>query len=433
METRSKRAIKGPVRIAAARILVVLGVLVVVLSLLAGYVRFQGLDTETVEGTAGDLIADDEIRDQIAASLVDELYASVDVAAELEQRLPPDQKGLAGPAAAGLREFSERAADRMLERPRVQALWVNTVTGAHRQLINVLEDDTGALSTEDGAVVLDLQPLVIQLGERVAVVGDAAQRLGPDAGRVEIMEANQLETAQDLTQVLKILGNWLWLVPVALWAVALWIARGRRRSILRMIAVGSILAGLLVLVVRRLAGSFIVDELVPSTAVQPAAEDAWDILTTLLRDGGFTLVGLGAIMLVAVWLVGPSPSGVSARRALAPYLARPEIAYGVAASLFLLLLWWSPTVQTTRVPLMVAAALLLGLAVELLRRQTAREVPAPPPPDLSGSVRRGMGRVRGRTAQQDRLAALERLGRLHEQGVLSDEEFAAEKAQLVRQ
>jgi hypothetical protein len=418
--------------VAAARILVVLGVLLAVLSLLAGYIRFQGLDTETVEGTAGDLIADDEIREQVAASLVEQLYANVDVAAELEERLPPDQQGLAGPVAAGLREFADRAAVRMLERPRVQALWVNTVTRAHTQLINVLEDDTGALSTEDGSVVLDLQPLVIQLGERVAVVGDVAERLGPDAGRVEVMEASQLETAQDLTQLLKTLGTWLWLVPVALWAIALWIARGRRRSILRTIAIGSILAGLLVLVLRRLGGSFLVDELVPSTAVQPAVQDAWDILTAQLRDGGITFLGLGVIVLVAVWLVGPSESGVSVRRGLAPYLARPEIAYGVAGALFLLLLWWSPTVQTTRVQLMVVAALLLAVGVELLRRQTARQVPAPPPLDPGGSLRRGVGRIRGRTAEDDRLAALERLGRLREQGVLTDEEFAAEKAQLVR-
>jgi hypothetical protein len=421
------------VRITVARILVVLGVLFAVLSLLAGYVRFQGLDTDTVEQTAGDLIADDEIRDQVAASLVEQLYANVDVAAELEQRLPPDQKGLAGPAAAGLREFSDRAATRMLERPRVQALWVNTVTRAHGQLINVLEDDTGALSTEDGAVVLDLQPLVIQLGERVAVVGDVAERFGPDVGRVEVMQAEELETAQDLTQLLKALGNWLWVLPIALWGVALWLARGRRRSILRMIAIGSILIGLLVLVVRRLAGSFIVDELVASTAVQPAVQDAWDILTSQLRDGGLTFTGLGVILLVAVWLVGPSRSGVSARRGLAPYLARPEIAYGVAAGLFLLLLWWSPTVQTTRVQLMVGAALVLALGVEVLRRQTAREVPVPPPPDLGGSVRRGLGRMRGGSPEQDRLEALERLGHLREQGVLTEEEFAAEKAALVRE
>jgi hypothetical protein len=420
------------VRITAARILAVVGVVFAVLSLLAGYVRFQGLDTATVSDTAGELIADDEIRDQVAATLVEQLYANIDVEAALEQRLPPDQKGLAGPAAAGLREFSDRAANRMLGRPRVQALWVDTVTKAHQQLIKVLEDDTGALSTEDGAVVLDLQPLVIQLGNRVAVVGDVAERLGPDAGRVEIMEADQLETAQDLTQLLKTLGNWLWVVPIALWGAALWLARGRRRSILRMIAIGTILIGLLVLVLRRVGGSYIVDQLAQATAVQPAAQDAWDILTSQLRDGGFTFIGLGVIVLVAVWLAGPSTSGVAARRALAPYLARWEIAYGAAATLFLLLLWWRPTVQTTRVQLMFAAALIFALAVEVLRRQAAREFPNAPAPDPGGSLRRGMGRLRGRSAEDDRLAAMERLARLRDQGVLTDEEFAAEKAALMR-
>ena len=279
--------------------------------------------------------------------------------------------------------------------------------------------------------MLDLQPLVIQLGERVAIVGNVAERLGPDAGRVEIMEADQLETAQDLTQILKFLGSWLWLLPIALWAVALYLARGRRRSILRTIAVGTILAGLLVLVLRRLGGSFLVEELVPSTSVQPAAHDAWDILTSQLRDGGFTFVGLGVILLVALWLAGTSPSGVSARKGLAPYLARPEIAFGVAGGLFLVLLWWSPTVQTTRVPLMLAAALVLGFGVELLRRQTAREIPDPPPPDLSGSVRRRHGqgsRTDGRggparSAGASRPAA--RAGRADRRGVRSREGAAS--------
>src|SRR4029450_10591444 len=283
---------------ATARILAGLGVFLAVLSLLAGYIRFQGLDTETVRGTASDLIADDEIRDQVAAALVDSLYNNIDVQPALEPRLPPAQKGLARPAAAGLREFSDRAASRMLERPRVQALWVNAVTQAHRQLIRVLEDDTGAVSTENGAVVLNLQPLVIQLGERVAIVGNVAEQLGPDAGRVEIMQAEQLETAQDLTRILKFLGSWLWLLPLALWAIALWIARDNRRSILKVIAVGSILAGLFVLVVRRVGGSFLIEELVPSTSVHPAAHDAWDILTTQLRDGGFSFSGRGVILRV---------------------------------------------------------------------------------------------------------------------------------------
>ena len=379
------------VRIAIARVLVVLAVLLIVVSLLAAFVRFQALDTETASDTASSLIADDEIRAQIAASLVEQLYANVDVAAVVEERLPPDQQGLAGPVAGALREVLDRAAVRMLERPRVQEVWVGSFTRAHRQLIEVLEDETEVLSVDEGAVVLDLQPLVIELGERVAIIGKVATRFGPDAGRIEVMEAERLETAQDLTQLLKVLGTWLWVIPVVLVAIALWIVPGRRQSILRMVAVGSILAGLLVLVVRRLAGSYVVEELVESQTVRPAVQNAWEILTAQLRDGGLTLLGLGLLVLLAAWLGGTSSSAAGARRSLAPYLARADVAYGIAGALFLLLLWWQPTVQTSRVQLMVAAAALLALGVELLRRQTAREVPEPPEIDLLGAWRRRFG------------------------------------------
>lgn len=418
-------------RITVARILVVLGALLAVVSLLAAYVRFQGLDTQTVQNTADDLIADEQIRDQVAATVVDQLYANVDVQAELQQKLPQQFQGLAGPAAAGLREFSDRAAREMLERPRVQALWVNSVTRAHRQLIDVLEDDTGPFTTESGAVVLDLTPLMVQLGDRVAIVGDVSERFGPDVGKVEIMEAKQLETAQDLTRLLKFLGTWLWIVSFVLWGVAIWLARGRRRSILRMVAFSAILVGLLVVVLRRVAGSYVVDSLGGEASVKPAVQNAWDILTAQLRDGGLTLLGLGLIALLAVWLAGPTRSALASRRGLAPYLARWEIAYGAAATLFLLLLWWGPTVQTTRLRFVIGGAILLALAVEVLRRQVAREVPDPPPADLGGQLRRGMDRLRGRGKEDDRLESLERLGRLRDQGVLSEEEFAAQKAQLV--
>jgi Short C-terminal domain len=421
------------VRITVARLLVVLGALFAVLSLLAAYIRFQGLDTNTVRNTADDLISDKEIRDEVAATLVEQFYANVDVQAELEKKLPEQAQGLAGPASAGLRELADRTAAEMLERPRVQQLWVNSITRAHTQLIDVLEDDTGALSTEDGKVVLDLQPLVIELGNRIAVVGDVAERFGPDAGKIEIMEAKELETAQELTRWLKFLGNWLWIVPIALWVAALLLARGRRRSILRMIGFSAILVGLLILVVRRAGGSYVVNSLGGEASVEPAVQNAWDILTSQLRDGGLTLLGLGVILLFAVWIAGPSPSGVATRRALAPYLARWEIAFGAAGTLYLLLLWWHPTVQTTRVQLVLTGALVLGLAVEVLRRQAAREYPDAAAADLGGRLRESMGRLRGRRKDEDRLAALERLGRLREQGLVSDEEFEAEKAALARE
>lgn len=360
------------------RILVVLGALFAILSLLAGYVRYQGLDTDTVEATAGELIADPEIRDQVAATLVEELFANVDVEAALQQRLPPDQQGLAGPISGVVRIGADRAAEQLLERPRAQRLWVRTIAATHRNLISVLKDERTSLRTEDGNVVLDLRPLIIQLGDRVAIVGRIDQRLlaNPDAGLITIVEADQLELAQDLTRLLDFLGLWLWIVPLALWAIAVWLAEGRRRDILRMIGFSAILAGLIVLVVRRVVGSIVVDELATTESVELAAGDAWDILTSLLRDGGLTLMGIGVILLVAVWIAGTSRYATGARKWLAPHIARPEIAFGGAAALLALLVWWGPTAQTQRWQFVLVVAALLALGVEVLRRQTGREFPS---------------------------------------------------------
>jgi hypothetical protein len=367
-------------RMLLVRILVLLGGLLVILSLLAAYIRFQALDTDTVEETAGELIADPEIRDEIAATMVDQLFANVDVEAVLDEQLPEAQRGLAAPIASAVQLGADNAAQRLLERPRAQELWVGAIAATHRNLISVLEeDDTGPLGTEEGRVVLDLRPLMIQLGDRVAILSRINQRLlaRPDAGRITIIESDQLETAQTLTQVLKVLGMWLWLVPLALWALALWLARDRRRDILRMIAITSIVAGILVLIIRRVAGSIVVDELATTESLQQAAGDAWDILTAQLRDGGLTLMGIGAILLAAVWLVGSSGPATDARRFLAPYIARPEIAFGAAAALLILLVWWGPTVQTQRWQLVLATAIVLGIGVEVLRRQTAKEFANP--------------------------------------------------------
>jgi hypothetical protein len=360
----------------AARILVVLATLFAVLSLLAGFIRWQALDTNTVEDTAELLIADDQIRDQVAAVLVDDLFANVDVAAGLEERLPEGQQALAPVLAGAMRELSERSAQRVLERPRVQELWVRSISTTHDQLLDLLDDETTTLKAEGGYLVLDLRPLVLQLGDQVAVVGRLAERLPEDAGRVEVMQVDELETAQDITQLLRTLGTFLFIVPLGLAALALWLARGRRRSILREVAWGFVLAGILVLVIRAVGGSYVVDELARTESGRPAIQNAWDILTRLLVDGAWTLMILGGASLLGLWFTGGSRPATYSRRRLAPYLARPEYAYGAALVLLLLLVWWAPIAQFRRGLSVLVAAALLAAGVEALRRSTASDTPA---------------------------------------------------------
>ena len=384
-------------RMALAWTLVGVGIIVAVLAVIAGYVRYQALDTPTVEETATKMIQDDDVREEIGFRVVDELFTRVDIPAALRERLPEDQQGLAPVLAGALRELADRGIQRLLEDPRIQDLWVRSVVTAQEQLVAILDDDTTAVSTEGGFLVLDIRPLVIQLGERVAILGNVAQRFPESAGRIKIMEADQLETAQDLTQLLRRVAMFLPFVVLALWGIALWLARGRRRAVLRTVGIGLIVVGLLVLVVRRVGGSYVVDTLAESDSVRPAAQSAWDIITGLLADGGKTVLGLGLIALLAVWLSGPSRSGTATRRELAPFLMRPEIAFGTAGLLFLLLLLWGPTAQVNRLPFVITFAIVLALGVEILRRQAAREHPAAAGADLSDSARSTFARMRRRS------------------------------------
>ncbi len=194
--SKPKPARPSRVRIIGARVLTVLAILLALVGMLAFYVEHTALDDEGFETISRNMIENDEIRTQVAAKSVETLFANVDVEAAIAERLPAAQQGLA-PVLAGLaRSGADRAADAALERPRVQTVWVEVTTRTQRQLVRLLDDDTTFIQTEGGAVVLDLRPLVIQIGDQVAVIGKVAERLPESSGRIAIIEESQLETAQ---------------------------------------------------------------------------------------------------------------------------------------------------------------------------------------------------------------------------------------------
>ena len=344
--------------------------------MVAFYVEHTALDEDGFETISRNLIENDEIRTQVAAKSVDVLFENVDVEAAIAERLPPAQAGLA-PVLAGLaRSGADRAADAALERPRVQTVWVETTTRAQRQLVRLLDDDTTFIQTEGGAVVLDLRPIVIELGDQVAVIGRVAERLPESAGRIAIIEESQLETAQSLTKILRAVADWMWIVALAFAALAIWLARGRRRLELRALAIGLVLVGLLMLAVRRFAGNYLVDELAKDDAVKPAAHDAWSILTQVLADRAWVWIILGVVTLIGVWFVGDGRRAEQARQAATPVFESRPTTYTIAAIVLLVLALVAPPFARG----WLSAALLIGLAVaglEVVRSSVLREQARP--------------------------------------------------------
>jgi hypothetical protein len=356
-------------------VLVVLATVIALVSALNVWVKRQALSTDNWTNASSQLLENQQIRSALSVYLVDQLYQNVDVPKALSQRLPPQFQGLAGPLAGALQQAAIRTADLLLARPRIQALWRAANRRAHQLFIAVLDGKHDILVSTGGNVVLNLRPLLEQLSAQIGIGGRLVSKLPPNAGQIVVMKGNQLEAARKGVKVIRVLSYVLFFLVIALYAAAMYIARGRRRTFLMAAGVGVVITGLIVLVVRRLAGDYLVNALTGNPSDKHAVSAAWAIGTQLLRNVGENAIVYGVVIIFAAWVAGPSRPATWVRRTLAPTMRNhPLVIYGAVALVLLIILLTGPTDAQRIYPLLI----LFGLAfvgTEVLRRQTMREFP----------------------------------------------------------
>jgi hypothetical protein len=347
--------------------LIVVASLIGFLAVFAIWANRQLLQTDQWTSTSTKLLENEEIRSQVAATMVDTLYANVDVQTELQSALPPRLQPLAGPAAAGLRELSLRLANQALERPRVQQLWEDANRAMHTQLINVVEHD----SSEN--VNLDIGTIVTELGDELGV--DVAGKIPPGAAEIEVLPNDKLSQIQTAVKILRGLAIVLTILALALFGLAIYLAEGWRRETLRSVGFAFIVVGVLVLVVRKLAGDAVVSSLASTEAVRPAIVNTWSIATDLLSAQGGGLIFYGLFILLGAWLSGPMGVARNARRAIAPILENRVVAYSALGLILLLLFLWSPTPGFQHVPTALLLIVLSIVGLEFLRHRAITDFP----------------------------------------------------------
>jgi len=363
--------------------LIVVATIIGIASILTTWVNRQVLDNDSWKTSSAELIADPEIQQTLSVYLVDQLYANVDVAAQLEDRLPNNLKGLAAPLAGALREPTTRTVQRLLAAPRVQQLWVTANAEAHRKLINVLENKTGSgIDTGDGTVTLDLRELLAELGVNLGIPPAALERLPQNAGVVTVMTSDQLGMAQTAVRLIRFLSVWLLVLVLVLYALAIFLARGRRRETLRNVGFAFILLGLLTLVVRHVTGDYVIGTLTTPNS-ERAGDSVWVISTSILEDIGWAMILYGFVAVLGTLLAGPTSYAVATRRRMAPVMNdRPGIVWGVAGAVFLLLVLWGGTHALRTAWGILLLGVLLAAGVAALRRESLLEFPraeSPPP------------------------------------------------------
>ena len=356
--------------------LIILATVLAFVGIFSLWVNRQALNTDNWVNTSSKLLENNAVQTQVAAFVVKELYANVDVKAALQQRLPQQLQPLAGPVAGGLRQLAQTAAERALATGQVQDVWKKANRAAHKTLLKIVDGGGKNISTTGGKVTLNLRSIVGEVAGEVGIDPAVANKIPASAGSLVILRSKQIDAAQKIAKAIRRLAIILTVLVFGLYALAVYLARGRRREALRSVGFGFISAGAVALVAHGLAGTAVVDALAKNESARPAAEAVWSIGTSLLVQAAGSAITFGVLVAIAAVFAGPTRYAVRLRHWAAPYLRdRPGVTYAAVGALYLALIAWAP-VAAFRKPLgILVFALLMVLGTEVLRRQTAREFP----------------------------------------------------------
>ena len=412
-------------------LLIVVSTLVLLVGTVTIWVKREVLDTKNFTTSTTEVMRNPKVQSALATFLVDQIYQNLDVKAELEKQLPKNLKGLAGPAAAALNDYGTRAATRLLATTAVIDLVQAATRVAHTEFLQIVDGKPGA----GQKVYLQLRPVVLKLASRLGLEDQVSARLPPDAGRFLVLddENGTINTVRQSVKLVRALSLFLLLVVVALYAGAIWLARGWRREAILRCGAGVLIVGLLLFVIRRVLQGVLLDALVGQRPARPAVSAAYLILTELLMAIAWTAVAVGTITVVLAFLAGPSRIGRAFRAVAAPGLVRhPWIAWSADALAILLILILAPIDDWNKlVSRLVTFAVIIGLTEAIRRRAKAEH------PDGGWRWESLDGRWRHAPATAavpagDAVGQLERLTALHDKGAITNDEFSRMKATLVR-
>jgi hypothetical protein len=353
-------------------------------------------------------------------------------------------------------------AEKVLETSTAERLWEDSNRAAHEQLLAVLENKKEAVETENGEVTLNLGSLITNLAGQIGFAQTLAEKLPPDAAKIQILKSDQLKTAQNIVVAIKGLALVLSILTFLVFSLAIYLSRDGRWVTVLYSGIGLIAAGFLVIEVRHITGGIVVDQLVTQESAKPAGEAAWSIGTSLMVSIATTVIVVGVLFAIAGWLASPTNLARRVREAIAPamrdYMPYVYTALAIMVSIYFL----SSATQGLRsllTTLVIAGMAAFGL--HELRRQTEEEFPDARFHDTFGGTRdrvvdavksanlgerasklrlpdvRRPGAAEAPTqtmvanAEDTRLAQLERLGTLRDKGILTDAEFEAEKKKVL--
>jgi hypothetical protein len=313
-------------RVPVAAILVTIAALLAPLSVVATWARDQVGDTDRYVQTVGPLASDPAVQKAIIDRTTAEIVSRLDipgltsqaVEALQSQGLPPrvadGLTALSVPLANGVDNFISDRVSRFVKSPEFEQAWIEANRNAHTQLVAVLTGkDTQQVQVTCNAVSINLAVLIETVKKKLVAAGfTRAANLPVVNAQFTVFESDDLAKAQRGFRVLDKAAHWLPILALVLLAVAIYISRSRRKTLL--VAALAVAAGMLLLgAALNIFRSVYLNAIPPDQLSTNAAASIYDQVVSFIRFNLRAVLVVALAVATGAWLSGPSASAVATR------------------------------------------------------------------------------------------------------------------------
>jgi hypothetical protein len=272
------------------------------LSVVTVWARIEVLNTDVFVRTVSPLAEEPSIQNAIANRMTDLLSEQImgDDATISALDSTPILRGL---GMSFLLDFVHRTVLDFVQSPEFPAQWDTAMEFAHGTMIDALTGDReGAVTIEEGQLVLDLMPFLTSVQDRLSAAGlDAVNRIeiDPDRARIVLFESDGLAKAQRLIDNLTTLSIVLPMLTLLALAGCLVLAPGRWGMVVRA-GIGATVAMVVLVVLIAIGRRLTIDALGPDANPQ-AATDLFEIVLRGLRKAARLTAGAGLVVAAIGW------------------------------------------------------------------------------------------------------------------------------------
>lgn len=258
-----------------------------------------------VEATAP-IIRNSQVQSALAYNINQKLYQNVDIDQLISGALPPRAAFLAPTISDQVKQHSETAIQKILQRPQFQERWNTAQQNAHDRFIKLVKEHGSDGSIDIGEVYSDVSQQL--KGTKLSFLAD--KPLPPKIGNIQLVTGTWLSVLQ---KTINNIDTWRFMaicLLIVFGFLGVWLSRRRRRTVE---ILGGLFAGsmLITIILLKLLRQSIAGRVDPhySSAVQ----QTFSIVTHSLQVQTLTLMFAALLVILIAWISGGSASGRAVR------------------------------------------------------------------------------------------------------------------------